>query len=349
MKYLTIMKNVYLSCIAICIVVSSCKKDSTQKLNSPEVNTILHEVSFTVPGFESTTQGLTTNSVGQSALLKNQIKYLHFVIYKEYEDTRGPDDPHFEQNPQFARDAIRDIIQKSTDANFGTFKDSLSEGKYWFFIVGDQLAGKIYGERTHGTAGNYWTLPFYHLDNSLLTSGIYFNAFDTTINAPISKTVTLKRMVSKITVHITDAIPANAAKFILTLTDYPPAFDLLNGKGRYHGREDVFDSALFSYDASSQVGKSNFEFSTIVFPYQSAYSSQITLDCVDKMGNVIDHKVLPSQGGESVLIERNTNYIYTGAFFTKAAQFTVTVDDKWNTPVNIPFSVSYSKPSKTIK
>jgi hypothetical protein len=96
MKYLTIMKNVYLSCIAICIVVSSCKKDSTQKPNSPEVNTILHEVSFTVPDFEST-QGLTANTVALSALLKDQIKYLHFVTYGHYNGE--PSDPQSEQNP----------------------------------------------------------------------------------------------------------------------------------------------------------------------------------------------------------------------------------------------------------
>jgi len=341
------MRNIYLSCIAICIVVSSCKKDSTQKLiSSPEVSTKLHAVSFTVPGFESTTQNLSTNSAGGSALLKNQIKYLHLVIYK---DRRVVTEPEFEQYPQFAAGPVKDIIQKSTDANFGTFKESLSEGQYWFFIVGDQLAGKIFGETTNGH-GVYWTLPYYHLDNALLTSGIYFGGFDTLINAPINKAITLKRMISKLTVRITDAIPANAAKFILTLTDYPPAFDLLNGDGRYHGIDDPFDNAHFSYNISkSQIGKSNFEFSTIVLPYRSYYSSEITLNCVDNMGNVINHKVLPSQGDDYVWIKRNTNYIYTGALFTKAAQFTVTLDSKWNAPVNIPFSVSYSKPIETRK
>jgi hypothetical protein len=340
------MKNIYLSCIVICIIVSSCKKDSTQKLNSPEVNTKLHEVSFTVPGFESTTQGLNTNSVGESALLKNQIKYLHFVVYKEYKYTGDPSDPQFEQNPEFARDPVRDIIQKSTDANFGTFKDTLTDGHYWFFIVGDQLAGKIYGETTFLTGERYMTHPSYHLDNALLTSGIYFTGFDTTISAPITKAVTLKRMVSKVTIRITDAIPTNAAKFILTLTNYPPAFDLLTGMGNSNGRGDYFNSALFSYDiTNSQIGKTNFEFSTIVFPYHSDYVSEITLDCVDKIGNVIDHKVMPAQD----IPERNTNYIFSGAFFTQAAQFAVTVDKKWNAPINIPFSVSYSKPSKTIK
>ncbi|MDB5062918.1 MAG: hypothetical protein JWP67_2761 [Mucilaginibacter sp.] len=345
------MKNVYLLCITICIVVSSCKKDSTQKLISPEVNTKLHAVSFTVPGFESTTQGLATHSVGESALLKDQIKYLHFVIYKVDKDTRDSLDPHFEYNPEFERDPVRDIIQKSTDANFGTFKDSLTEGKYWFFIVGDQLAGKIYKERTHGTGGTYWTSPSYHLDNALLTSGIYFAGFDTTISAPISKAVTLKRMVSKVTIRITDVIPDNGAKFILNLEDYPPAFDLFNGRGKFHsGRDDPFETVHFSYDIpNSQIGKSNFEFSTIVFPYHSYSSMKITLDCVDKMGNVIDHKAMPSQGDDAIRIESNTNYIYSGSFFTQAAQFAVTVDNKWNAPVNIPFTVSYSKPSKTRK
>ncbi|MDR6940787.1 hypothetical protein [Mucilaginibacter pocheonensis] len=340
------MKNIYLSCIAVCIVALSCKKDSTQKPISTEVNTGLHAVSFTVPGFESTTEGLNTNSAGGSALLKNQIKYLHLVIYK---DSGIVTDPQFEQYPQFAAGPVKEVIQKSTDANFGTFKESLSDGQYWFFIVGDQLAGKINEERTNGHGG-YWTLPFYHLDNALLTSGIYFGGFDTLIKAPINKVIKLKRMVSKLTIRITDAIPANASKFILTLTDYPPAFDLLNGNGRFHGTEDLFDSALFSYNIStSQIGKSNFEFSTIVLPYRSFYESEIRLDCVDKIGNVINHKVLPSKGGDEVWIERNTNYIYTGAFFTKAAQFTITLDTKWNAPVNIPFSVSYSKPSKTSK
>jgi hypothetical protein len=338
------MRNIYL-CIAICIVVSSCKKDSTQNLISPpEVSTKLHEVSFTVPGFESTTQNLSTNSAGVSALLKDQIKYLHLVIYKD----RGiVEEPQFEQFPQFAAGPVKDIIQKSTDANFGTFKASLSDGQYWFYIVGDQLAGKISEERTNGHGG-YWTLPFYHLDNALLTSGIYFGGFDTLIKAPISKAITLKRMVSKLTIRITDAIPANAAKFVLTLTDYPPAFDLYSGNGRFHGTEDLFDSAVFSYNiSSSQIGKSNFEFSTIVLPYQSFYTSEITLDCVDNMGHIINHKVLPSKGGDVIRIERNTNYIYTGALFTKAAQFTVSLDTKWNAPVNIPFSVSYLKPIKT--
>jgi hypothetical protein len=337
------MKSIYLSCITICIVVSSCKKDSTQKLNSPEMNTILHEVSFTVPGFESTTQGLTTNSVRESALLKDQLKYLHFVIYEDYKG----EPPVLEENPEFTRNPVRDIIQKSTDANFGTFKDSLTDGHYWFFIVGDQLVGKINGEVTWLRGGAHYTHPSYHLDNALLTSGIYFAGFDTTISAPISKAITLKRMVSKITIRITDTIAANAAKFILTINNYPPAFDLLLGMGTSSGNQDPWGWPLisYSYDINSQIGKSKFEFSTIVFPHYNYYGSMITLDCVDKVGKVINHKIMPDQE----ISERNTNYIFSGAFFTQAAQFAITVDKKWNAPVNIPFSVSYPKPSNTIK
>jgi hypothetical protein len=334
------MKNTYLLCVGICILVASCKKDSIHTSTPIDNNAARHSIDLTIDGFEATTEGLSTNSVANTAL-KDDIKFLQFVVYK-YGDPEQENFP--EQNPEFNYPVIS-VLQKCTDADFGKLKVALPDGHYWFFIVGDQLAGKISLESVWGRGGSQASSPHYHLENKLLSSGIYYTRFDTTITASTKKAVKLKRMVSKVTMHIKDAIPANAAKFILTITDYPPAFNLLGNTGMYHGNDsNPFDDAVFTFNIpKSQIGKSNFEFNTFIFPYgNSDFDNQIILECQDNTGKVIHRKVMPIYALSAI----NTNYIFSGSMFTQSADFKISVDKNWNDPVNVPFSVQYLKLGK---
>lgn len=311
------------------ILVAGCKKETSNGKQTVPSAAVTHALNFSISDFGLTTGNLTTNSIQATTTLKDQIKYLQYAVFegsvKDY---------------SMAEPLYRSQQHAGTEQNFGLIRDSLQDGRFSICFVGTNNLGVIQSQSPPVSGGATINRPTFLLDYKSLTSNMFYAFIDTTVaGKPLDKPVTMRRMVSKVTIHLSDAIPTNAAKFVLTFVDYPPGLDLASGSGLSRGRQDeYYPDASFEFPVTANyVGKKDIELCAIVFPY---YYPQIALDCLDASGKVIARKILPKNFYDAYnKLDQNTQYKFTGYFFGHTANFNVTIDSKWNSPVNVPFSI----------
>jgi hypothetical protein len=253
--------------------------------------------------------------------LKDKIKYLYYFI--------------FTQDENGAYTEVSKGSQKSTDKNFGTVKDTLEVGHYAVYFVGAQAPGHyelIFKDAVKPD-------PFFIYDDGSVYE-TFHKAFQLDVTANATQAVVLKRVVAEISVKINDPLPANAKTIRLSFGDYPKRLDLNTGVGelRAHNEEDFRDTAKVSFPIkSTDIGKSGFTVDKFV--WQSSYFG-IVVDCLDANGKVIASKTLPKNISDVYTqLLNNTHYTFAGLLFSNPENFNVTIDDKWNTPVNVPFKV----------
>ncbi|NCD67997.1 hypothetical protein [Mucilaginibacter agri] len=314
--------------LIVCMISSSCKKDNSSH-KSPDsqaptpANAAFVPISFTVPQFSTTTKPL--GSVKTTNALRDQIKYLYYVVYKG-----NISDKNYGLTP------FRQIVQQAADADFGTITDSLPPGHYGIYFVGSQAAGRIYGAHITYTDETNKYNPVFTFDSNTFSENTFYKKLDTTINAKVNQSVSLTRIVGKVIIHITDTIPSNAAKFRLNFENFPPGLDLTYGEGLYDDNGHPTASLLYDIPAAS-LGKRDVEVSAAAWRYSY---TEISLDCLDKNDHVIVHNIMPrAQFDRYISIDSNKQYVFTGELFAKSTPFTVTINDQWNAPLYGSYSL----------
>jgi hypothetical protein len=322
------MKKLYYTLLAA-LAITGCSKESTKPVHNSQPSATLQAVTFNVDDFGLTTGNITTNSIKGTAALKDQIKYLQYATLKVQESTHSD---LFDLSSYQEHQAV--------ESGFGTIKDALQDSRYHFNFVGADVLGKVQMESIPLSGGLRLPVPTYTIDKNLLSSKIFYAYLDTTIaGKPLNKPIVMKRMVSEVIIHLNDAIPANAAKMVLSFTDYPLSFDLSRGYGLERGRQDeYYPTAKFEFPVKQdKIGQKDVELCAIVLPY---YYPEVAIDCLDAKGNVIAHRILPKNDlNVYTRLEKNTQYKYSGSLFGNEIGFAVSVDTKWNTPVTSPFSM----------
>ncbi|MBL4678253.1 MAG: hypothetical protein JKY70_18925 [Mucilaginibacter sp.] len=313
---------------------TGCSKETIKTNSVAAPNGQAQAVSFNVSDFGMTTGGIRTNSISKVNALKDQIRYLQYGVLI----WQAPDDI----NP--ITTLYRSQDHTASEANFGLIKDSLQDGRYHVGFIGADVKGKFDVETIFQHGGPDLPRLTYYLDYRLLTTNIFAAYIDTTVvGAPINKPVVLKRAISQVTVHLNDAIPVGAAKFVLRFSDYPLSLDVASGYGFVRGREEEYNpDATFEFPINSNaIGKSGMEITSIVWPH---YYPSIVVDCLDAQGKVIAHRVLPKNLANFYnKLDPNIQYKFSGSLFGQTANFNVSVDTTWKTPVNTTFSI----PGKT--
>jgi hypothetical protein len=314
----------YLTLIATAIIFFSCKKENagTVENDNPASSKTLYPVEFnySLPKATGTTSKTATNSLSTSAL-KDQIKYLRYFVIS------GPADNSIDELRP-----IKQKTQKSTDPNFGIITDSLPTGQYVFCFVGAQAPGDVITERKFGT-DRYGYPIFYYNDSKIYDT--FTKRIDLTITDKVNQSVVLSRVTTKVTFKFTDIMPANAATVKVSFTDCPLGVDLFYNTGdpkAHFDLDKVYPTVTFSFPVNdSDKGKTGFTSSNFVWPF---YYPNISIDCFALNGELLAHKELERQ-----TFGANINYIYTGKLFDEKSHFTITVNDKWDEPVKIPFSL----------
>lgn len=309
----------------------SCKKSANSDIASPTAaidHSKTQAVSFNLSGFTGGSEPLsshsrTVNAMGVTAL-KDQVKYLYYFAYAVDVNT--------------AITLQKKIVQKSTDPGFGTIKDVLPSGKYTIYFFGGQAEGDAKLVNKNTGAGPLEPI-FYYKDSTVNES--FWKKLDITVNAPKDTSVVLTRAVSKVTVKLTDAIPADAATIKMLITDFPVGFDLNLGNGEPRGRysDEYYPTKTFTYNLkSTDKGKSNYTFNEFVWPFAFA---DITIESYNSAGTLIASKKLPKNFNDVLIeVKRNTNYIFTGKLYQNADTFTITADTTWNVPITKPFGIN---------
>ncbi|MEN0055313.1 MAG: hypothetical protein AAGC65_16680 [Mucilaginibacter sp.] len=320
------MKNKITLLTAMVMLLFACKKESgvktTTDAKTPKKS---YAVGFNVSGFTESSTSLSTNAVATktTAALKDQIKFLYYYIFTQ--DVNG------------VYTEVSRRVQKSTDSNFGSIKDTLEAGHYSVYIVGTQAPGHY--EFEYKSSALYEDQIFYYDDKSVYET--FYKTMPLDVNGTSTQAVELKRVVSELTVKITDPLPANAKTLRLSFEDYSGGLDLNQGVGEAHPhfQWDPWPTATVSFPIkSTDIGKSGFTVDRYLWQY--GYPNVI-IDCLDAAGKVIATKSLPKNYiNIYVRFLNNTHYTYSGALFNdNVTNFNVTLDDKWNTPVTGTFSL----------
>ncbi|MXV52612.1 hypothetical protein GS399_16685 [Pedobacter sp. HMF7647] len=320
------MKNTA-SLLFACMVIAaaSCKKDAAQtEKPTTQQSKKLYPVTFKLSQFSTDVKplGMKTSD------LKDQIKYLHYSAFMDNIHNEDYVDPEYEYHP------INQVADST--ANFGTIKDSLPAGDYIVIFAG--------GNTSPFTAIYYDDLRGYHAGavsqsfpfGDCFGGGMSIHVGDSVIN----KEVVLKRMVSKITVKITDALPANAAKFVLTVDNMAPiVFPANQRTPADHGFP--FGERYINYPVdAADIGKKDFAVSAYVYEGNLGF----VITCYDKNGQIIANKILPNV--PEMFINVNKQYNFSGKLFENNSSFQISIDDQWGESEDIPFGYHSDKSIK---
>ncbi len=214
------------------------------------------------------------------------------------------------------------LIQDSTMAGLGTVTDSLAPGNYQIVFVGGKKGLLLSGYGRIATATfNYGGPKWYDT---------FWNSMMLTVGTNgVSQNVTLKRVVGKLELDITDAIPANADSLIFNVN--PEAASLRSDSGAPDGPP----SGTVTYAEkipSGAIGSSNFTMDRLIA--NTAVPFTVTITCKNTSNAVIGSATV-----NNVSVQANMKTVLSGNLFggtppANSQTFTVKVDTAWSSTVN---------------
>ena len=201
------------------------------------------------------------------------------------------------------------IHQVSTDTDFGTPTLNLSVGSHHIYFIASR--GKT---------------PTLDTDAHTLTFGTVSDTFykdyaiDVTGTSNGSRSVTLDRIVTKLTTAITDAIPEGAATFNLTPEAWHYGIDYTTGLPTAATPSQTITISI----PSSEIGFTNEHLSIFGFSTEDEWTTNVTLNCKKADGTILGSAVL-----DNVPLKRNRITEYTGPLFSSNGLTTVGLSTDW--------------------
>jgi hypothetical protein len=296
----TLMKKALLLAVLVSVYLFSCKKDNKSPSGTK------YKVKFNVSGFSqqivdvaSKNKQLTGFNADQAAPTTYAIDVLHYYAYDS------------------SNKLVTSINQDSTFSSFGTIDDSLLPGTYSIVIAGSK-AGVVYNPGTNYLAGNIGGYVPWH--------DTFFQEFSLTVGTqPINQNVTLKRIVGKLSVLITDKLPATASTLSITVNEaYSYYFSVQAPSSLY---QYTFTNTI----PASAIGTANYKQSIIMMNTLSPFTAVIA--CADATGKVLAQSTIAN-----VSLQQNTETILSGALFGSNVGFGLTLNQVWNAaPITIKY------------
>lgn len=210
------------------------------------------------------------------------------------------------------------VIQKSTDAGFGTITDKVSPGVHDFYFVGHSSSEATFD---YGTS-----LVSFDKVTDTFTSHISLTVDDSTV-APA---ITLNRCTSLIEVVATDAIPSDAATVRISVTGYPDKLNLNTGVGHSVTTSLTRDITI----PSAYVGATNIPFRVYAFAPTDGFTCDVKVQVLNAAGTVMHEHILPS-----VPLHKNKITQYSGEVFNSdvVAGFSVSVSTDYSGTITNEF------------
>jgi hypothetical protein len=209
-------------------------------------------------------------------------------------------------------------VQDSTNANFGTVTDSLPAGSYQVVFVAGKKGLQVTGagqtaSAIFGYGGTKWQDAFW-------------DGINVTVGANgVSQDVTLKRVVGKLEVDITDAIPANADSLEINVNPESDSRQITDGlpNGQPAGVVDYREKI-----PASAIGTTNFTMDRLIGNTAIPFTVVIT-------ARDASNAVIGSATVNNVSVTSNMKTILSGNLFggtppANSQTFTVKVDTAWN-------------------
>ncbi|QEM11983.1 FimB/Mfa2 family fimbrial subunit [Mucilaginibacter rubeus] len=332
------MKRSLLGLALTCMVILSCKKQSSDNSN-PKPDKEQHVITFNV-GFSQQTSdfkvnSLKTNSTATNALT-DQVDVMYLAIY-------NPDGTF-----------VHLLKKLSTDSGFGSFTDTLNYGNYTAVVAAGKTGLVLSTDYTWfggETGGQYAYLHKLSTDILLYKSNdtptgyitnfnkdAFYKKLALTIPQTGSINVSLDRITSQVQVVIEDAIPANAKTLALEISSIGEKYYIGSGTPK---TITLNTYETYSFLTPTDIGKINYSFNTGVFlampsSTQSIYCSSGTT--INNLSPDIASLTIPN-----VSCLPNKKTVLTGNLFGGAGKpagngFHLVADTSWNsTTINRSF------------
>lgn len=280
--------------VAIAVVLASCTKDDNDPEQAPHPHLTVHvnadtiqthvTVIFSCLGFEL--QPLTRS-------LEADGKALTDLWVLDYIDTT----------------LAQQIHQVSTDTDFGTPTLNLAVGNHHIYFIASRGSGATLSTENH-------TITF----TRVLDTFYKDYEIDVTATSNGSRSVTLDRIVTKLTTVIADAISEGAATFNITPEAWHYGIDYTTGLPISATASQTITINI----PSSEIGFMNEHLSIFGFSTEDEWATNVTLNCKKADGTILGSAVLAN-----VPLKRNRITEYTGPLFSSNGQTTVDLTTDW--------------------
>ena len=203
------------------------------------------------------------------------------------------------------------LHQTSDDADFGSPTMGLSLGAHHIYFIASRGAGASLNTTTH-------TLTFTSVRDT------FWKDYEITISSGTSsgnRSVTLDRIVTKLKLTFTDAIPAGAATFNVTPSSWYYGVDYTTGEPS----EATANGTITVNIPSSEIGVVNESVSIFGFPSATEWTTDVAVDC-----KTSDSGVLGSATITAAPFVRNRVSEYTGPLFGDSGAMTLSLNTTWD-------------------
>ena len=201
------------------------------------------------------------------------------------------------------------IHQVSTDTDFGTPTLNLSVGNHHIYFIASRGSGATLSTENH-------TITFTRVLDT------FYKDYDINVTATSngSRSVTLDRIVTKLTTVITDEIPTGAATFNITPEAWHYGIDYVSGNPTAATASKTITINI----PSSEIGVTGERLNIFGFSADDEWTTNLTLNCKKADGTILGSAVLAN-----VPLKRNRITEYTGPLFSSSGATTVGLSTDW--------------------
>ena len=203
------------------------------------------------------------------------------------------------------------LHQTSDDADFGSPTMDLSLGTHHIYFIASRGAGAVLNTTTHA-------LTFTSVRDT------FWKNYEITISGGTSsgnRSVTLDRVVTKLKVIFSDAIPTGAATFNVTPATWYYGFNYQTGNPTAAANSQTTTISI----PSSEIGVVNEAVSIFGFSSATEWTTNISINC-----KAANNDVLGSATITAAPFVRNRVSEYTGQLFGDSGSMTLSLNATWD-------------------
>lgn len=203
------------------------------------------------------------------------------------------------------------LHQTSDDSDFGSPTMGLSLGTHHIYFIASRGSGALLNTTAH-------SLTFTSVRDT------FWKDYEITISGGTSsgnRSVTLDRIVTKLKLTFTDAIPEGAAAFNVTPSSWYYGVDYTTGEPS----EATSNCTITVNIPSSEIGAENEAVNIFGFSSATEWTTDVAVDC-----KTSDSGVLGSATIAAAPFVRNRVSEYTGPLFTAGGRMTLSLNATWN-------------------
>jgi hypothetical protein len=279
------MRQQILTALAVAAILTACNSDDMREADATSTTTI----TFSMTGDFQLTAHDFTRSLEADGKTMTDVWVLDYV----------------------GGELKQQLHQTSDDDDFGSPTMSLSHGTHHIYFIASRGAGAVLNTTTHA-------LTFTSVRDT------FWKDYEITISSGTSsgnRSVTLDRIVTKLKLTFTDAIPEGAATFNVTPSSWYYGVDYTTGEPS----EATANGTITVNIPSSEIGVVNEAVSIFGFSSATEWTTNIAINC--KADN---NDVLGSATITSAPFVRNRVSEYTGPLFGDSGAMTLSLNATWD-------------------